>query len=164
MRVIRRITLLALAVILSASVRAAEPEIGDAAPEVHATEWINAQGVSLAKNTKNICVVEFWATWCPPCRKSIPHLIELHEKYKDRGVVIMGLTAEPMSKVKAFASQMKMSYAVGVGSKTGSAYGVDGIPHAFVIAPGGKVVWSGHPASGLDKAIEEALKKTPTTK
>jgi thiol-disulfide isomerase/thioredoxin len=138
--------------------------VGSPAPEVKAAEWLNSVPLSLAQLTKKIVVVEFWATWCPPCRKSIPHLIELNAKYKDKGVVIMGLTDEPMSKVKGFAANMKMDYAVGVGSPTGDAYGVTGIPHAFVVAPGGKIVWSGHPADGLDKAIEDALKKTPPTK
>jgi len=149
---------------LSAAVGAGEPKVGSAAPEVKVAEWLNSQPLALAQLTKKIVVVEFWATWCPPCRKSIPHLIELYEKYKDKGVVIMGLTDEPMSKVKGFATEMKMTYAVGTGSKTFQEYGVEGIPHAFVVAPGGKIAWSGHPAQDLDKAIEDALKNTPPEK
>jgi thiol-disulfide isomerase/thioredoxin len=153
-----------LALMLCAGLRAAEPAVGDAAPEIQAAGWINGDAVSLAKLSKNIVVVEFWATWCPPCRKSIPHLIELNEKYKDKGVTIIGLSDEPMAKVKPFATDMKMSYIVGAGSKTGGAYGVKGIPHAFIVAPGGKVVWSGHPADGLEQAITAALKNSPPQK
>src|SRR4051812_35831736 len=123
----RTLPAILLALAISAGLRAAEPAVGTAAPEIKAAEWLNSEGVSLAKLSKNIVVVEFWATWCPPCRKSIPHLIELNDKYKDKGVTIVGLTDEPMSKVKAFATDMKMNYIVGVGSKTVGDYGVSGI-------------------------------------
>jgi thiol-disulfide isomerase/thioredoxin len=147
--------------LLGQTVSAETPKVGDAAPEIQVGAWMNSEALTLAKLQNKIVVVEFWATWCGPCVKNIPHLIELHEKYKDKGVVIMGLSDEPMSKVKGFAEKMKMTYAVGAGSRTGSIYGVRGIPHAVVVAPGGKVVWTGHPAGGLDKAIEDALKSTP---
>jgi len=159
-RQLAAVLLFALTVLVPIA-NAAQPKVGDAAPELQVGTWINSDALSLATLQNKIVVVEFWATWCGPCVKNIPHLIELHEKYKDKGIVIMGLTDEPASKVKAFATKMKMTYPLGVNSRTASIYGVRGIPHAVVVAPGGKVVWSGHPASGLDKAIENAMKNTP---
>jgi thiol-disulfide isomerase/thioredoxin len=149
-----------LAVALAFTARAADLKVGDQAPEINAKGWVNTDSASLAASSKKIVVVEFWATWCGPCKAAIPHLIELNGKFKDKGVVIMGMSNEPLAKVKPFAEEMKMNYFVGAGSTSFKDYGVSGIPHAFVIAPGGKIVWRGGPG-GLDKAIEAALKNTP---
>jgi thiol-disulfide isomerase/thioredoxin len=146
------------ALALAGAAMSGELQAGAAAPEIKVAEWINSEALTLAGLKDKVAVVEFWATWCPPCRKSIPHLIELADKYKDKGVVVIGLTDEPKEKVEPFAKQMKMTYPVGVGSTSSREYGVSGIPHAFVVV-GGKVVWHGHPMTGLDKAVEEALKK-----
>ena len=64
---------------------------GKAAPEISAAKWFNTESFSLANNSDKIVVVEFWATWCPPCRQSIPHLKELSENYKDKNVVFVSL-------------------------------------------------------------------------
>ena len=142
----------------------ANVEVGQAAPEISAKSWINApSNLSLAKLRGKIVVVEFWATWCPPCRKSIPHLNELQKEWAKKGVVIIGLTDEHKSKIKQFTKSQPMNYVVGTGSKNSSQYGVRGIPHAFVVNPEGTVVWRGHPMSGLDQAIEEAYQNTPPT-
>ncbi len=114
-------------------------------PEINAKGWINSPGVTLEKLRGKVVVVEFWATWCPPCRASIPHLIELRKKMDPSKVEIVGLTDEPKGTVEPFAKSMKMNYTVGYGSTSGQAYGVSGIPHAFVIGPDGKIEWEGHP-------------------
>jgi thiol-disulfide isomerase/thioredoxin len=132
---------------------AAAVSVGDAAPDISAATWFNAdRAVSLASLKGKVAVVEFWATWCPPCRASIPHLVELQNKYQDE-VVVIGLTYENAATVKPFANQMKMSYIVGAGSPSGDDYGVSGIPHAVVIDRNGTVAWEGHPLSGLDQAV-----------
>jgi len=131
------------------------------APEIEAAYWLNSDPLTLAGERGKIVVLEFWATWCPPCRASIPHLNELFNTYKDKGVAFMSLTNEPRKTVEPFAKQMKMAYPVGGGSPSSRAYKVKGIPHAFIINPAGEVVWEGHPMAGLDKAIEKQLKATP---
>jgi thiol-disulfide isomerase/thioredoxin len=131
------------------------------APEINAVKWYNTPApLTLAGLRGTVVVVEFWATWCPPCRASIPHLIELNQRYKDKGVVIIGLTDEDdaAAKVGAFVREMKMKYPVGTGSSSGGAYGVQGIPTAFVIARDGTIAWHGHPMKGIDAAIESALR------
>ena len=139
-----------------AAVQAAAPAslVGKPAPEIKAAYWINTPGLKLSDLTGKVVVVEFWATWCPPCRKSIPHLIELNKKFADKGVVFIGLSDETQDKVAPFVKQMNMDYAVGGGSPTGNLYGVTGIPTAFIVDTTGKVAWEGHP---MDPEFEKAL-------
>jgi len=137
--------------------------VGRKAPEIDAQYWLNSPPLSLAALRGRIVIVEFWATSCSPCRKAIPHLIEMHEKSRGKGVVIISLTRESRSKVEPFARQMGMTYAVGGGSRSGGPYGVRGIPHAFIVDPSGIIAWEGHPMGGLDAALERQIKKTPPT-
>ena len=132
------------------------PKTGAAPPEIKAEGFLNAEkgAVTLADLKGKVVVVEFWATWCPPCRKSIPHLVELHKQKAKDGLVIVGLTNEAKDKVEPFAKKMEMSYIVGYGSQSGEAYGVEGIPTAFVVGADGKIAWSGHP---MEPAFEEAV-------
>ncbi|MBX7258453.1 MAG: TlpA family protein disulfide reductase [Candidatus Hydrogenedentes bacterium] len=174
---IRPFPLLALlcmgAVGLTAAVRLADAEagqgkLGDPAPALSIQEWAKGGPVVLADGKgKTAYVVEFWATWCPPCRESIPHLTELQKKYKDKGLVVIGVTSEEASDVKPFVEAQgdKMDYVVAVdkdGETTAAymdAFGEDGIPHAFIVSPEGKIVWHGHPLDGLDEAVEQFLPK-----
>lgn len=142
-------------------------QLGDPAAPLEISEWVKGEAVSLAdvKGKKTI-VVEFWATWCGPCRVSIPHLTEMQKKFADRGVVFIGVTDEDPAKVRAFVDQMgeKMDYTVAVdnGGRTSqgymTAFGQNGIPHAFIVDIEGRVAWHGHPMSGLDKALERLAK------
>jgi len=133
----------------------------DGAPEIQAGYWLNTDPLNLEKLRGKIVVLEFWATWCPPCRTTIPHLNEMYGTYKDKGVAFISLTDEPREKVEAFAKEMKMAYPLGGGSQTGRAYNVRSIPHAFIIDPSGEVVWHGHPMMGLDEALQKQLQATP---
>jgi thiol-disulfide isomerase/thioredoxin len=137
-------------------------EIGKPAPEVEAREWLNAESpVSLAKLKGSVVVVEFWATWCPPCRQSIPHLNAIYKKYKDKGLKIAGMTDEDSEKVRAFLKKIPIDYFIGTGSDSGRVYGVRGIPHAFVMDKNGVLVWQGHPmAEDFETNIEQLLTRT----
>ncbi len=158
--VIARFAAWMLVVVLAVQA-SAELSVGQKAPEMMASAWLNSPPLSLAKLRGRIVVVEFWATWCPPCRTTIPHLVELHKQYGPKGVVICSLTAESKSKVETFAREMGMIYPVGCGSSASGAYGVRGIPHAFIVDPTGVIAWHGHPAGALGAAIEKQLKATP---
>ena len=129
-----------------------------AAPEINAAYWINSGPLTLAGLRGKIVLLEFWATWCPPCLTTIPHLIEMHKDHASQGLVIVSLTNEPKEKVEPFVKQMGMTYAIGGGSTSGKDYNVRGIPHALLINPAGNVVWTGHPlASELHEALHTQL-------
>jgi thiol-disulfide isomerase/thioredoxin len=140
--------------------------LGDAASELTIATWAKHGPVKLADGKgKTIFVVEFWATWCAPCKESIPHLTKLQRKFKDKGVVIVGVSPEDASTVKSFVKTMgaKMDYAVAVDDRgwTTSAYlgafGIDWIPHAFLIDKDGKIAWHGNPMAELEDVIEAVL-------
>ncbi len=128
---------------------AGEPtlKVGDPAPKLQNGKWIQGEPVTAFKEGKAY-LVEFWATWCPPCRTSIPHLNEIHDKYKDKGLVVIGQDCFERDEalVAPFVKKMadKMTYRVALDDKTSkdkgqmaetwmAAAGRNGIPSAFLV-------------------------------
>jgi len=155
--------------ILAACSPLAAAELGERAADLQISEWVKGEPVSLdATKGKKVVVVEFWATWCGPCRASIPHLSELQSKFKDKGIVFVGLSDETYAKVRPFVDEMgeKMAYTVALDKnrKTSAcymgAYGINGIPHAFVVDKEGRIAWHGHPMAGLDKVLDRFVSNT----
>lgn len=141
-------------------------KLGDPAPALTLAKTVKGTAVDLAAGKgKETYVVEFWATWCGPCRVSIPHLTELQKKYKAQGVTFIGISDETEDKVKPFVEKMgdKMDYVVAVddGRKTFKsymeAYAQNGIPTSFVVDKEGRIVWVGHPMGGLDEALASVV-------
>jgi len=137
-------------------------KLGDEAPPVSIQEWVQGGPVEMDTASDTVYVVEFWATWCGPCRKSIPILNALHEQHQDAGLVIIGITDEDKETVTGFIEDKAMKYPIAIDqdSETWAAYaesaGVDGIPYAF-IARQGKVLWHGSPLDDLDKIVLDIL-------
>jgi thiol-disulfide isomerase/thioredoxin len=146
---------------IAVKAKAPMPKVGEAPPPVSAQAWLNWKGKeppTLESLKGKVVVVEFWATWCGPCVAGIPHLNELHQKHEKEGLVILSLTDQSKAHVEDFAAKREMKYTLGVKSETGDAYGVSGIPHAFVIGRDGKLLWSGHPADKeFDTHVAAAL-------
>jgi peroxiredoxin len=89
-----------------------------------------------------VVLVNFWATWCPPCRKEMPDLQALYDKYKDQGFVVLSISDEEAAKVSPFITERNISYPVLLdpGRKVNDAFVVEGIPKSFVYDREGKLV------------------------
>lgn len=116
--------------------------------------------VKLADQKGKVVVLDFWATWCGPCLASMPTVQKLHEKYKDRGVVIMGLHTDP--RTDKDAEKVKKGrgadYMLLLGaSKVSDEYKVRGIPTFYVIDKQGKISHSQVGAGNLEKALGDAI-------
>jgi thiol-disulfide isomerase/thioredoxin len=157
------VALLALAFgLIAAPTQAAQPKlkVGDPAPKLQVGKWVQGEPVKEFSRDKAY-IVEFWATWCGPCRVSIPHVNELHNKLKDKGLVVIGQdvwekdTSAVAPFVKKMGNQMTYRVALDDGSKMADTWmdaaGQNGIPTAFVVDKHGIIVWIGHPMN-LDEA------------
>lgn len=104
---------------------------------------IQGRPVNLSDYRGKVVLLDFWATWCPPCRKEIPGFIELYDRYRSRGFVVVGVSMdESTSDIKRFAKRFKMNYPILVGAGSGSleqAFGELPLPTAFVIARDGRI-------------------------
>ena len=110
-------------------------------------------------------VLEFWATWCPPCRAQIPHLKKLNAEYAPLGVRLLSVSRDDNRQpVIPFIQQNAMNWTHAIDTEQpnqlGPAFGVTGIPHAFIISPDGEVLWGGHPA-GIEQPLKQAVQQHP---
>jgi thiol-disulfide isomerase/thioredoxin len=110
-------------------------------------------------------LIEFWATWCPPCRASIAHLNDLHKKYHDRGLEIVGITGEDKVVVERFRARTPMDYVVALDANQAlaSEFQVEAIPQAWLFDKDGRVIWSGHPMQLDEQTIVLVLPSHPKT-
>jgi len=148
-----------------------ELKIGDPAPPLQVGKWIQGEPVN-GFDTNHIYIVEFWATWCGPCRESIPHMNALWQKFKDKGVIVIGQDLWDTDRdVSPFVKRMgaQMTYRVALDDKSQDPDGFVAtrwwkrkvnnhtIPHAFVINRQGRIVWSGHPMELNEQLLNRIL-------
>jgi thiol-disulfide isomerase/thioredoxin len=89
-----------------------------------------------------VVLVNFWATWCPPCRKEMPDLDSLYKKFKDQGLVILAIDDEEVAKIKPYLAEHPVTYPILLdpGRKANEVFRIDGIPKSFVYDREGKLV------------------------
>ena len=127
--------------------------LNEKAPELVVEEWISEKPNTEGK----FILIDFWATWCGPCRKAIPELNAFQEKFKE-DIVVIGISDQPKEKVENFASP-KMEYYSAIDTKKtlNNLYEVKGIPHCVLIDPKGIVRWEGYPTLKGHELTEEVI-------
>lgn len=150
-------TMVAAITALSAYVSAADLNVGDPAPSLTVGKWVKGDAVKELEKGK-VHVVEFWATWCGPCKTSIPHLTEMAKKNPDVTFIGVSVWERDDAAVEPFVKEMgdKMDYHVAMDDKSSVEQGAmaqnwmraadrNGIPSAFIVNEEGAIAWIGHP-------------------
>ncbi|MEO8301545.1 MAG: TlpA disulfide reductase family protein [Rhizomicrobium sp.] len=140
-------------------------KLGDMAPQFVRGD-LQGNSFDLKAQRGRIVLIDFWASWCPPCILAIPHLSQLQKKYGARGFQVVGVSMDDSANTtKETMQKIRFNYPVVPGdAKLGNLYGgVLGLPLQFLIGADGKIlaIRSGaFPPTALDNEIAAALKKT----
>jgi thiol-disulfide isomerase/thioredoxin len=144
---------------------AANPYAGQPLPPLHVAGWLNTdRPLGDADLRGKVVLVDYWATWCRPCVRGIPDLIEFNRRFRDAGVLVVGLTSEHGAAVENVKNFVKlkpgMDWPIGYGAgQTFQMMGIEGIPTYMLYDRSGACVWGGHSLAGVEKAVVEALAK-----
>ena len=134
--------------------------VGDAAPEFTLKD-ADGKDHKLSDYKGKVVLLDFWATWCPPCRAAMPGVQKLHEKFKGKPVEVIGVNTSENKDPVAYMKEKKFTYGLLLNGETiGDKYGIQGIPAFFIISPEGKLLWTqvGYDPAG-EKEAEEVIAK-----
>jgi thiol-disulfide isomerase/thioredoxin len=136
--------LLALWLMIAVPVPAAKAESVKKMPDFSGETVVGGTKIDNASLQGQVVLVNFWATWCPPCRKEIPSLIEMQAKYQARGFTILGISMDEggSSAVRHFLEKLKVNYPVIIGDAALAREfgGVMGIPTSFLMDRQGNLI------------------------
>ncbi len=101
---------------------------------------LEGEEITISKLKDKVVLVDFWATWCPPCRNSIPFFINLYNKYNDQGFTVLGISLEDKPLLIKYRDKHNIPYPILLGNKDiAIAYDVQAIPKMFIIDKKGKI-------------------------
>jgi len=164
----KRLSILSLAVLaalLLALPASALPGAGDVAPEFSLKTLNGESEITLSDLKGKVVYLDFWASWCGPCRKAFPEVKSLHAEYADQGMEVLAISLDrsPSPAIR-FMAQQKAGFPAlfDAGSKTAGAYGVRSIPSTVIVGPDGRVAYSmigfnPGKVGEIKKTIEELL-------
>lgn len=152
--------------------------LGQPAPAIAAENWFNGDPLTLETLKGKVVLIDFWATWCPPCRAVIPHLVKTYNELKDQGLVIIGFTKlygnyrderenkgpvppeQERALIQEFLGRFQITYPIAVSDKGEEfkKYGISGIPTLVVIDKQGRIA-DIKVGSGSEEALVAQVKK-----
>ena len=123
---------------------------------------IEGKKVSLEELKGKVVFLNFWATWCGPCRMEMPELVKLHNEYKEKGLVVIGLSAdENQADLDAYLKENPLPYTIGRATREmGQSFDVNALPASMIIDKTGKIVFDidGYdPNVSFGKLVEKYL-------
>lgn len=142
--------------------------INKPAQELIMNRWCNGQFPGIGKSRGKVIVLDFWATWCQPCKRMFPALRELQEKYRNRGLIIAGVTkvdaSQSVATIEKYVKEENFNYLMGISEETFNdlAYGVGAIPHMVLIDKKGivrKYIVGVHDANVLEQEILKLIEE-----
>ncbi|MDD2540851.1 MAG: TlpA disulfide reductase family protein [Desulfuromonadaceae bacterium] len=140
----------------------AAPRSGQASPNFKVVST-TGQKISLENYRGYVLIVDFFATWCPPCRQSIPHLVEMNRKYGKQGLQVLGLSVDEdgVDAIKSFADEFQVNYPLALaGDSTTTDFGIRSVPVMYLIDKKGKIaeVYRGY-FDDMPRVLEQAIKR-----
>ena len=140
----------------------AAPRVGQPAPNFKVITT-SGQPVTLENYRGYVLIMDFFATWCQPCRESIPHLVEMNRKYGKQGLHVLGMSADEDGErlVKTFADEHHITYPIALAGESALVdFGVRSVPVMFIIDKKGRVaeVFRGF-TDEVGRSSEQLIKK-----
>lgn len=156
------IFIVAASIVSAANTVDAAPRPGQPTPDFNVST-ITGQAISYENYRGRVLILDFFATWCQPCRESIPHLVEMNRKYGRQGLHILGLNVDEDSDrvVKAFTDEFKVNYPLAlVGNSTMVGFGVRSVPVIFLIDKKGSIaeIYRGY-SRETGRSMEQSIKR-----
>jgi len=126
------------------------------APDFVVEKWLSEKQPDMKGK---YVLIEYWATWCPPCRRSLSLLNKFHEKYGDE-LIVIGICEETEEAVRKLKEpEIKFYSAIDTKKRMKDELGVFGIPHVIILEPGGYVIWEGFPLQPHYELTEEIIER-----